>query len=83
MTENTTQEKITVKGTIYLVVNSFTPKQMEEKGMLNVANMMRTNRVARQLFLQRPEGEKIYHCNEYSLSAGIIDYSTPYAILSK
>lgn len=61
-TTNTTNqtETLTLDGITYNVVASNTPESLEVQNLHNAARHLREQNIARQLFLQRPKGRKIF-----------------------
>jgi hypothetical protein len=66
------QEQVTISGTTYKVVRKRNADDMEATGHKNTARVMRKNRIACDLVLQRPKGKKFYSAVQYANGA----YST-------
>lgn len=55
-------EKATMKidGILYVIEGEHTPESCERDGLPNLAAHMREHRQARQLFLRRPKGRRMF-----------------------
>lgn len=56
----TPTETLTLDRVTYNVVMSNTPETLEAQGLHHAARHLREQNVARQIFLQRPKGRKIF-----------------------
>jgi hypothetical protein len=63
------QKLITLDGITYQVIRQESAGDMEARGFMAVAAMMRQNGVASQLALRRPKGTRIYHANLFTSGA--------------
>ena len=72
-------EIVTIEYLKYEVMVSMTADEADEKGLHNIARMMRSNKISRQLHIRRPNGKKFYFSNEFTLTHGIT-YSKPFSI---
>lgn len=74
-----TTDTVKISGIKYEVVVGKTAEQVDSEGLHNVARIMRTNSVKRQLVLKRPAGAKFYFANEFEGKHGI-SYSKPFSL---
>jgi hypothetical protein len=58
-------DTVKVNYITYKVIEAHTADELEAEGYGNVANLMRENKIALRLVLQRPRGRKFYHANQY------------------
>ena len=52
--------QIVVNGYTYNVEGSMTPEDMEAKGLVNVAKLMRSNGQLEQMTCRKPNGKKVW-----------------------
>lgn len=60
MNINTNTNTITLNKVTYSILKANTPESLEAEGLRNLAKDLRASGVARQLFLQRVNGRKLF-----------------------
>lgn len=65
--KNTEQqtETVTIKGTVYSIMQADTPESEDVAGRSNLSAHMRRHNISRMLWIKRPEGRALYCVNEF------------------